>query len=163
MGVVNQPPSVDTTRPSQWTFSIAVNLAGSIMRGAAGGGTAINLGYSSATGFSVSITGAYELGGANSRAALSGITIGITDAPSVDALLGQSVEYSRSVGKVVVTGIASSGYEGISVTIPVISSKSSIQIPGASAASVTNTSAIIQWEQNRGVSFLKDQPTGGGK
>lgn len=149
--VLNNP--INRIDPSGlWTVSIGVNIGGMFGAIGGGGGTAFNIGYSESEGFSASLTGTVGEGAVTGVGAGVGVSIAATDACSVDQLLGTSVEASRGFGPVAATGIAGNGYSGGALTFG-IGGKSIL--PSKGAGILTNTSAIAQWEQSGGVSFLK--------
>jgi hypothetical protein len=135
-----------------WTASIGVNIGGMFGGVGGGGGTTFNIGYSKTEGFSASLTGTAGGGAVTGVGAGVGVSVTATNASSVTQLLGTSVEASRGFGPVAVNGVAGNGYEGGGFTVG-IGGKSIL--PAKAAGIVTNTSAIVQWEQNNGFSFLK--------
>jgi len=135
-----------------WTVSFGVNIGGTLGAVGGGGGSAFNIGYSKSEGLSTSLTGSVGGGAATGIGASVGFTLAATNASSVDQLLGTSVEASRGFGPVAATGIAGTGYTGGALSIG-LDGKSIL--PSKGSGILTNTSAIAQWEQSGGFSFLK--------
>ncbi len=135
-----------------WTVSIGVNIGAMFGAVGGGGGTAFNVGYSAEEGLSASITGTVGGGAVTGIGVGVGVTLAATNASSVEQLLGTTVEASRGLGSVAVTGIAGKGYTGGALTIGI---GGETLLPSKGAGIVTNTSAIAQWKQNSGFSFLK--------
>jgi RHS repeat-associated protein len=135
-----------------WTVSVGVNIGGALGAIGGGGGTAVNIGYSESKGFSASLTGTVGGGAITGIGAGVGITFTGTDACSVDQLLGTSVEASRGLGPLAISGIAGNGYKGAAFTAG-LSGKS--VVPSQGAGTLTSTSAIVQWESGSGTSFFK--------
>jgi RHS repeat-associated protein len=136
-----------------WTVSVGVNIGAMFGAVGGGGGTAINIGYSATEGLSASLTGTVGGGAVTGIGAGVGVTLAATNAASVEQLLGTSVEASRGLGPVAATGIAGNGYTGGALSIGLGGKTIS---PSKGAGIVTSTSAIAQWEQNSGFSFLQD-------
>jgi uncharacterized protein RhaS with RHS repeats len=148
----NNPVNL-TDPPGLWTVSVGVNIVAMFGSVGGGGGTAINIGYSAAEGPSASIAGVVGGGAVTGIGTGVGVTFAATNASSVGQLLGTSVEASRSFGSVAVTVIAGNGHTGGALTIGL---GGTTILPSKAAVIVTSTSAIAQWEQRSGLSFLQD-------
>jgi RHS repeat-associated protein len=135
-----------------WTISAGVNLSGYLGAVGGGGGTSLNFGFSKDSGFSASLTGTFGGGPSTGVGGGLGITLAVTNATSVNNLLGNSLEVSRSVGSgISLTGVAGNGYQGGALSFGLAGT--SLVNPQVSSA-VTSTSAIAQFVQNGTTGFL---------
>lgn len=147
----NDPYGLET-----WSGMVNLNLNTPFFQG--GGGTALNFGVDNHGRVSFSITGTFGGGAGTGAGASLGLTGSYTNSSNgVDSLLGSgTVEASRSLNsKWTGTGIFNEGYEGGAVTFnlrgldftdPAISARAGV--------SVTNTSAIVQYQDGK-LEFLK--------
>jgi RHS repeat-associated protein len=126
-----------------WTLSIGVDLSAFLGAFGGGGGTAINLGYSKEEGLSFSMTGTAG-GGAVAGAGVNlGIRVVKTNASSVNQLLGTFVEGSRGLGPAAaVVGVAGKSVKGEGIILGLAGKGG----PPQASATVTNTSAIFQYD-----------------
>jgi RHS repeat-associated protein len=135
-----------------WTISVGPRVGFSAFGFAVGGGMSLNIGYSTAEGPSVSITG--TAGAYASASVLPMPSLGIQGdvspgAPSVDSLTGPFVEGGRTIGSPGVGGFVSpdgaavkGGSLTLSLPLPVR------RAPGGASAGGSDTSAIIQVDRN---------------
>jgi len=139
------------------TFSISLNLNGWLGAFGGGGGPSINFGYDKKAGFSFSITVTAGGGAATGFGGALGVRFGVTNAATVDQLLGTAVESSRGVGPIEFTGIAGKGYKGGELGLAI---GRRVVISPVASGMLTTTSALIQWQRNRGLELLKSASGG---
>lgn len=117
---------------------------------ATGGGMSLNIGYSSAEGPSLSITGTagvYATGSVLPMPSLGVQGDASRNASGVDSLPGLFVEGGRTLGRTGVGGFTSpDSVRGVSVTIGLPLPRKSVG--GGATAGVSDTSAIIQVDRS---------------
>jgi len=139
-------------------WSVSVGIVGSAaIGGGGGGGTFLNIGHDPNAGWfsdwSASITGTAMVGAVAGTDASVGVAVSLSDAKNVGDLVGASNEVGRG-------GIGRTGFgyfqspdgtvQGVTGAISV---KSTAQGYTAAYVGRSDTSAIVQWSQGKGISF----------